>query len=187
MDLDDPELVGRCLEDQDAAQDAFRALYQRHGPAVFGYLRGQLGESDAGDCLQETFLRVFRGLSAYDRQRAFRPWILGIATYAARDRLRSAARRPAVPLQTEPLDAAPAVAAAVSRREERALMDAAVLELPADEREVFLLKQGESLTYDAVAEAVGCSVRTVKNRMRSAHTLLAIGLRRRGLVEGGQR
>jgi len=74
-----------------------------------------------------------------------------------------------------------------ARREERRLLAEAVDALPADERDVFLLRQGQGLTYAGVARTLDCSVRTAKNRMRSALTLLTVELRRRGLVADGGR
>ena len=184
--LEDAELVTRCVHDQRAAQESFRALYERHAPAILRFLGG-LAEDDAADCLQETFLRIYRSLSRFDGTRPFRPWALGIAHNVAVDRFRGRLRRPTEPWPERELpqsNAIPVVDQA-AHREERGLYDEALQELPDPERAVFLLRQGEGLTYAAVAESLDCSVRTAKNRMRSALTLLALGLRRRGLVEGG--
>ena len=49
---------------------------------------------------------------------------------------------------------------------------------------MFLLKHVEGLTFDEVAGAVGCSVRTAKYRMRAAVDALAVDLRARGVLEG---
>ena len=62
------------------------------------------------------------------------------------------------------------------------LVRAAVGNLPANEREVLLLKHVEGLTFDEVAEAVGCSVRTAKYRMKAAVEALATDLRARGVT-----
>ena len=172
----------------EAVQESFRLLYERHAPALARFLRGVLGEEEAvRDALQETFLQLFRGLPRWDPARPFRPWALGVAWRVASGQRRTRARRPAralgeredpfAPPHTAPSDRA-------ARREERALLQEAVAELPAEEREVFLLRQVEGLTFVEAAEVLGCSERTAKTRMRSALTLLALGLRRRGLVGG---
>jgi RNA polymerase sigma-70 factor (ECF subfamily) len=77
----------------------------------------------------------------------------------------------------------PTVPGAVSRREVSTIVRAAVDELPAREREVFLLRHVEGLTFAEVATALGCSVRTAKYRMRAAVDSLAADLRRRGVVD----
>jgi len=184
--LEDAELVTLCVSDQRAAQESFRALYERHAPAIARFLDG-LSDDDTADCLQETFLRIYRSLGRFDAARPFRPWALSIAHNVAVDRFRGKNRRPTEPLPERELPESNAVPVAIqaAHREERALYDEALEELPDFERAVFLLRQGEGLTYAAVAATLDCSVRTAKNRMRTALTLLALGLRRRGLVAGG--
>jgi RNA polymerase sigma-70 factor (ECF subfamily) len=185
----DEDLVVRCRRDRAALQGSFRALYERHAGRCLRFLQSLLGsEERAKDALQETFLRVYHQLDRYDADRPFGPWLLGIARHVAADALRREARRPATALpEVEPpaptADGAP-VPAEVSRREEVGFVREAVGALPDREREVFLLKHVEGLTFDEVAGAVGCSVRTAKYRMRAAVDALAVDLRARGVLEG---
>ncbi|MGE0708960.1 MAG: RNA polymerase sigma factor [Planctomycetota bacterium] len=187
MDLSrssDPELIERCRADQRAAHASFRALYERHAPAVLRFLRGLLEEELARDALQETFLRVYRQLERFDPGRPFGPWVLGIARHVAQDVQRRRARRPAGPLEGEVQDPrASSPERELERAEERGLLRGCVAALPSTEREVFLLKQVEGLTYEQVAAAVGCSVRTAKYRMKAALERLERELRQRGLEE----
>ncbi len=184
----DAELVERCLRDRKALDVSFRSIYDRHAGAAWRFLRSMVGDGRADDCLQETFIRVFRSLDRWDRGRPIRPWILTIAHRVAVDALRASARRPAATGLTEVAapGGAETVPAAASDREVGSLLDAAVRGLPERQREVFLLKQVEGLTFDQVADALRCSVRTAKTRMREATDLLAATLRRRGLVAGGE-
>jgi len=181
----DAELVARCRQDRAALHGSFQALYARHAGGAYRFLRLMVGEAQAGDCLQETFLRVYRHLDRYDPRKPFGPWLLGIARHVALDALRRDSRRPAEPLPAGELPAGgepvPAVAA---RREVDGLVREAVEGLPPTAREVFLLKQVEGLTFDEVAAALGCSVRTAKYRMKAAIDALAAVLRQRGLVAG---
>ena len=161
-------------------------LYERHAVSVLRFLRAMVGGELANDCLQETFLRVYRDLDRYDQQRSFRGWAFGVARNVALGARRSEARRPTLPL----IDPAPAASGLrpveeAARREEQALVRTAVDQLPDDQREVFLLKQVEGLTFREVAEALGCSQRTAKYRMRAASEQLAGELRRKGLLAGG--
>lgn len=185
-DRDDAALVARARADRAALQGSFRALYQRHGGRVYRFLRAQTGSDErAKDCLQETFLRLYHALDRYDPARPFAPWLLGIARNVAQDMLRKEQVRATDPLPPEvPAPADAPVTAAVERREVSSLVREAVDKLPEREREVFLLRQVEGLTFDEVADALGCSVRTAKYRMRAAVDSLAADLRRRGLVEG---
>ncbi|MBX3472417.1 MAG: sigma-70 family RNA polymerase sigma factor [Planctomycetes bacterium] len=185
-DGQDAVLVARARDDRAALQGSFRALYQRHGGRVYRFLRAQTGSDErAKDCLQETFLRLYRALDRYDPARPFAPWLLGIARNVAQDLLRREQVRATDPLPAElPGAAAQPVPAAVEQREVTTLVRAAVGNLPEREREVFLLRQVEGLTFVEVADALGCSVRTAKYRMRAAVDNLASELRQRGVVEG---
>jgi RNA polymerase sigma-70 factor (ECF subfamily) len=180
--LSDPELIDRCRNDRQATHASFRALYERYSPAVLRFLRGLLSEDLARDALQESFLRVYGQLERYDTQRAFRPWILGIARNVALDLRRRRARRPAASLEGEVSDPNTTSPEGEARKSEaRTLLAASVGRLAEREREVFLLKQVEGLTFVQVAEAVGCSVRTAKYRMKAAVEWLEQDLRRSGL------
>ena len=183
----DQDLVARCRADRSAWHGSFRDLYQRHAGRAYRFLTAMVGDERAKDCLQETCLRVYRQLDRYDPARPFAPWLLGVARNVALDALRRESRRPAEPLPAEervPADDEAAEQVA-ERREVGELIHTAVEKLPANEREVFLLKQVEGLTFAQVADAVGCSLRTAKYRMRAAVDALAADLRQAGVVGGG--
>jgi RNA polymerase sigma factor (sigma-70 family) len=186
-DGDDALLIARCRQDRAALHGSLRSLYVRHAGKVYRFLRVQTGsEERAKDCLQETFLRLYHALDRYDPARPFGPWLLGIARNVAQDLLRKELVRATDPLPVEgPLEpSAQPVPAAVETREVNTLVREAVGKLPEQEREVFLLRQVEGLTFVEVADALGCSVRTAKYRMRAAVDSLAADLRQRGVVGG---
>jgi RNA polymerase sigma-70 factor (ECF subfamily) len=60
--------------------------------------------------------------------------------------------------------------------EERRRLQQAVLELRAEEQEVFLLRQNGSLSYEQIAEATSIPLGTVKTRMRSAIRQLRVSV-----------
>lgn len=185
MEPGDAELVERCLAGA-GVEESFRLLHERHAPAVARFLRGALGdEEQVRDALQETFLQLYRSLERWHPDRPFRPWALGVAARVARGQRRTAGRKPlpALPESADPVGQEAQVSEAASREEERRLIREAIGELPGEEREVFLLRHVEGMTFEEAAAVVGCSVRTAKTRMRGALTLLGVGLRRRGLVD----
>lgn len=185
QDLPDQELVTRCRTNRAELQESFRALYDRHSGPAFHYLRLLLDdEARARDCLQETFLRVYRNLDRYDHERSFRSWVLGVARNVGLDALRREGVRKASPLEREPADHEGPFQTAL-RNEQDQLLSEAVASLPAGERAVFVLKQVEGLTYREIASTIGCSERTAQYRMRAAVETLARRLRERGLLPGG--
>ena len=86
---DDGDLAQR-LRDRDAG--AMRELYDRYGRLVYSLLTRMVRNSAAAeDLVQETFLRVWNRMQAFDPQRgALGPWILTVARNRAIDYLRSA-------------------------------------------------------------------------------------------------
>jgi RNA polymerase sigma-70 factor (ECF subfamily) len=171
----DADLVARCRATHPEPSVAFDALYTRHAGPVLSFLYGihRHDEHAARDALQETFLRCWSALPSYDPQRPLRPWLLTIARNVAFDQRKKASFKAekgvepdalggmALGTHTPPPDAA-------ARKEVAGILRRAVLALPDDQRAVFLLKHEHGLTYAQAAEALGCSVRTAKYRMKAA-------------------
>lgn len=183
----DAELASRCLSARgEPAQAAFRELYDRHAPALRRFLGGRLGPDRAADAVQETFLRAYTGLASYQPERSLRGWLYGIARNVALHVQRAEGRRPTSPWPaTDPAARGDTPRGAVQRAEEQRLVRQAVDGLPEREREVFLLRQVEGLTYAEVAQVTETSLRTAKYRMRAAADLLAAELARIGLLPTG--
>jgi RNA polymerase sigma-70 factor (ECF subfamily) len=68
---------------------AFRALYDRHRPAVFRLARAfaQLDADDVDDVVQESFVRAFRAIAKLNEPARFGAWLLTIARNRALSRL----------------------------------------------------------------------------------------------------
>jgi len=174
LDDDDASLVRRCLAGD---RDGYASLLARHKGPVYSFLRRLVGgAADAEDLAQETFLKAFRALGAYDAARPFRSWLFGIAHHAALDFLR--ARRPET-LSLDDGDAPLAVpdAAAGPEREAELALDGALVErllraLPAPYREVLLLRHAEGLSVEDAAAALGLPEGTVKIRLFRAREMM---------------
>jgi RNA polymerase sigma-70 factor (ECF subfamily) len=82
----DAELVTLSLRGD---QRAFRQLMQRYLPAVYNYLyRMTQNHEISEEMAQEAFVKAFHHLNRFDPSRAFKPWILRIASNAALSELR---------------------------------------------------------------------------------------------------
>src|SRR5207237_4125551 len=74
----DAELLDRYLDRRD--EDAFRALIERHGPAVLGECRRRLRDPHAADdAFQATSLVLARHAKAVRRPEALAAWLYGVA------------------------------------------------------------------------------------------------------------
>jgi RNA polymerase sigma-70 factor (ECF subfamily) len=172
---------------------AFEVLVSRHRTPVFSFLLRLVGErTRAEDLLQEAFLRVVRAAPEWEARARFTTWLYGIARNLAIDESRRAAFR-----RTEPLEGAgpgcdPPAALLASgdplpdRAAEAALLrprlEAALASLPAEQREVFLLREQAGLPFREIASVTGTPENTVKSRMRYALEGLRAALASMGIV-----
>jgi len=186
-DLDDGELMARVATG-DAS--AFSIVLERHQRPVIGYLVTLLSDrEDALDGAQEVFVRAWTRASRYQPSGSFRAWLFRIATNVAIDFVRTRRRRlfglsrrsrqrPALgPRPTaQDLELLPApgqtVLGDMLDREREEMVQRAVRTLPAGYRTALVLRDLHELSYEEVAEVIGCRVGTVKSRVNRARNLL---------------
>jgi RNA polymerase sigma-70 factor, ECF subfamily len=173
--LSDEELVELCGESFDRTREIFAILYERYRTGLFNFLKRYTGSSHAAeDVLQETFLRVFRNLRSYQPGGRMTAWIHTIALNAARDLAR---KRKPEPLATDDVaEERGSPADGLIRREEEAELSRRLVELPEEERVAFILSRLEGRPLQEVADVLGVSLRTAKNRLASALERLVRGM-----------
>ena len=185
MQSPDRDLIDRYVQGD---RTAFDGLIRLYGPSVLGYLRRVCGSvEDADDCFQETFRRVFEKAHTV-KGRTFKPWLFRVATNVAMDGFRRQKRERAVSLDSElansemPSPLETAVDASVSpeneliQDEQARQVRSAVAALPDRQRATLVMAYYQKLSYAQVAEALGCSVGTVKTQMFRALKALAVKL-----------
>ncbi len=165
---------------------AYRVLIERYGPMVLGVTRRFLrDEADARDCVQETFLSVYRSADRFEGRARLQTWLRRIATNAALMRIRSRRSRPedAIDPQGPTYDEfafreGPRRANALTpdeileRAETTDLVRRAVDRLPEPYRAVLLLRDIEGHSTAEAAEMLDVSEGTVKTRLHRARTRL---------------
>jgi RNA polymerase sigma-70 factor (ECF subfamily) len=165
---------------------AFETLMRRHRTPIHSFLCRQVGDrARAEDLTQEAFLRMVKARHDWEPRATVKTWLFTIARHLAADEARRQVHR-----ATEPLDAArPGEASRAERTadgarapdeaagdaELRPRLEAALAGLPAEQREVFLLREHVGLSFPEIAAAVGVNENTAKSRMRYA----LLGLRER--------
>lgn len=160
---------------------AFDEIVRRYQRRVYATALRIVRRHDlADDVTQEAFLRAHRALASFDRERPFGPWICRIAANLAINHVRSPQSREEA-LDEAGLEESPAARAdgplsAVLENEARALLEAAVARLPAEQRAVFVLRTFEDLSYSEIAEALDLSVGTVMSRLSRAREKLRASL-----------
>ena len=183
MDGLDESLVAAHLRGDPAA---FRELVRRYGDGVLGYLFRMTGNRDqAEDLFQETFKRVHEKARTF-RGGSFKSWLFTIATRVTIDTVRQRKRPATISLNrpidcdddSSPLETVASQDAAdpvdeLVREEQKEQVRRAIESLPVGQGAALVLAYYQQLSYQEVAEALGCSVGSVKTQMSRALAKLA--------------
>src|SRR5215217_3432949 len=161
--------VQRCLAGDSSA---FEPLVERYHRPLFNLAARLLGSRDeALDSTQNAFVKAYEHLASLDQDQRFFSWIYQILRNECLNVLR--ARRPVTELPAD-LRATGSPSDALEAGERQAAVQAALMELTDDQREVVLLRHFTELSYDEIAVSIGLPVKTVKSRLYSARQRLAV-------------
>jgi RNA polymerase sigma-70 factor, ECF subfamily len=123
--------------------------------------------SDAEEAVQDTFVRVYRALPKYEEREAFEPWLFRILA----NRCRSAGARERRHAEVVEYGDVPERSSssghddAIAWREEIGI---ALATLPEEQREAFLMRHVEDLSYEDMSIATGAGVSALKMRVKRA-------------------
>ena len=162
--------------------DAIDRLVVKYGSSLLSYLTATMrNRSDAEEVFQDTWLKAMRKI-AFFRGGSFKAWLTTIARNCVIDRVRR--RRPTVSLNQEVGEdgaqiidfvedpAAQKPEAGMVSDERGARIREAVAALPAAQREVFLLRTEQELSFAEIAEMLAIPLNTALGRMHYAVTRL---------------
>ena len=147
------------------------------------------------DVTQETFIRAYRALHQFRGEAQFYTWLYRIAVNTAKKALADARRSPVVfesalhtggdddetSLPGRELTSHETPETVLAAREIAEAVNAAMEALPDDLRQAVTLREIEGLSYDEIAEAMGCPIGTVRSRIFRARE--AISARVKPLLE----
>lgn len=164
-----------ALQAQRGQRAAFTELVRRFQDRIYRFLLRLLrSEDDARDLTQDTFLKAFQALPDWTLKASFGAWLFRIARNLAFDRLRRQKALEFVPLDPthDAADSAPGPAETLHQTQRLRQLDAAVAQLPLEQREVLLLREVEGMAYDDIATVLGIAPGTVKSRLARARQTL---------------
>jgi RNA polymerase sigma-70 factor, ECF subfamily len=182
----DEQMVERALSGD---PEAFGEIVRRWERRIFALAFGMLGrEEDARDATQETFLAAFRNLRGFRGEARVSSWLHRIAVNQCITRQRRAKVRSETALEDEaeknaavfalPADVSPARGA--EYREVSSAVRRAVGALPADLRQVVVMKEFEELTFQEISDVLDVPLSTVKSRLYTALRQLQMRLQKFG-------
>lgn len=172
LDLDQ-ELVRRV---QRGDSTAFDALVRKYQHRIVGLIGRYVSDwSECQDVAQDVFMRAYRALPNFRGDAQFYTWLHRIAVNTAKNHLVAQNRRP----PTDDIDAADAEQFDVGmrlrdtdtpehellRQEIESTVMRAVESLPEDLKVAITLREVDGLSYDEIAQRMGCPIGTVRSRI----------------------
>ena len=179
---DEFAIIRQCL---DGDSDRYAVLVDRYKAMVYNIAYRMLGDEDAAkDMAQESFIAAYASLREFRFGSKFSSWLYRIAVNKCRDHLR--ARK-----ETVSVDEISEVARAGDRTPEQAAsshqtrdaVQQALNGLPAEYREVIVLKHIEELDYREIADILGSGVNALKVRAHRGREMLKKLLERAGVTQ----
>jgi len=185
-------------------EQAYAWLIAQYHKPVYSLISRILDDpGDAPDATQEVFLKIFRGIRSFNGQSSLKTWIYRIALHEASNRRRWFFRHKAQELSIETpaedqgedamngsvrdmlVDEGSTPLEMVLSGEERGQVEMALRKLSDPYRTAILLRDIEELSYDQIAEAMNCSLGTVKSRIVRGRQALRVLLRESMPPQGG--
>jgi RNA polymerase sigma-70 factor, ECF subfamily len=166
---------------QVGSEEAFETLMHLYKAPVYNIAYRVLGDpSEAADAVQETFLKIYKGIKSFRGECGLKTWIYKIAISETLNRQRwwkRWRRRATVSLDQpvglgqgssvpfEPPDSHPGPEAYIVAKETEQAVQRALGQLNLEFRLVIVLRDIEGLSYEDVSETLGISLGTVKSRL----------------------
>jgi RNA polymerase sigma-70 factor (ECF subfamily) len=172
--VDDRELV---LAARGGDRDAFRTLFERYHRRAYALAFGMLRhQDDALDVVQDAFIKAHKHLDKFEGNSSFFTWLYRIVMNLAIDHIRKHRRVRPVELDDKSLEEAgddallPTILGgnpgrALQDGEIRRRIDEALGELSENHRAVLIMRELEGLSYEEMAQAMGCSKGTIMSRL----------------------
>jgi RNA polymerase sigma-70 factor (ECF subfamily) len=187
LDANDHEVIEGC---QRGDPDAFRALFETHKDRVYSIALRYAGDPAAAmDIAQETFIKLLSSIRQFRGEAGFESWLYRIVVNRCLDHKRG--RRRLRPILEQALgifqDSRETVMEDLLRQEMQQHIQGVVAGLAPEQRIVVILRYTEGLSYEDIAQVLGCSKGTVASRLSRAHKVLGRRLAHLRQVQGGGR
>jgi RNA polymerase sigma-70 factor (ECF subfamily) len=165
-------------------EDAFEILVNRHQTSILNLAYRFVGDrTQAKDLAQEVFLRVWQAAKTYKPDAKFTTWLYRITANLCFNELKSARRRRWFQFRRSNednersieetfSDGSPTAEDLLLEKERSRQISDALQSLPDNQRMALVLKRYDDLSYEEIAQIIGCSVSAVESLLvRAKRTL----------------
>ena len=168
MDHEETEMISRCQQgDQEALKEIFNKYHKKVYRIAYGVVRHR---EEALDIVQEVFIKLFRSIKNFKGKSHFYTYLYRMVMNTAIDHARKTGKQFISSLDEEgsfepsdELEKGPERILLQKELEER--VKGAMEKLPAEQRAALIFRDVEGLSYQEMAEAMGCSIGTVMSRL----------------------
>ena len=174
-----PDDSALMLRYRDGDVAAFEILYRRHKDPVYRYLLRLSGHNEtAEDVFQEVWGKIVKARASYRPTAKFTTFLYRVAHNCFIDHVRRNKRHAGgTPLEPElHPDSSESLEAATERSLARERLEAALSDLPEEQRDAFLLYEEGGLSVEQIATVTGCNRETAKSRLRYAVRKLRVAI-----------
>ena len=173
------------LRYRDGDLRAFEMLYSRHKGSLYRYLQRLCRDSEAAnDLFQEVWSKVIASRERYEVRAQFNTYLFRIAHNCAIDYFRRTGKVTAGQFadvneleEILPGNEADRPDAQVSQAQVKAAFKQALDDLPAEQRDVFVLYEESGLSLEEIGKVTGVAMETAKSRLRYAVSKLRVALK----------
>jgi RNA polymerase sigma-70 factor, ECF subfamily len=159
------------------SESAFEQIVRRYQRPVIGLIARLTGDrAQAEDLAQETFVKAFRGLAAFDTTRRLSSWLFRIAHNTAIDAMRRARTQPSIDVTGDAPIAraeAPRAADPVERQALGHALENALSHLRPEHRTATILRYKEGLSFEEIGHVLGVPEATARSHVHRARKELA--------------
>ena len=158
-------------------EDALAKLIKRHESKIYGFIYSKIPDRDiTNDIFQDTFIKVIKTLksNSYNEEGKFLPWVMRISHNLVVDYYRKTKKMPMF-RETEEFsifsimsDDSMTIENKIISEQVEMDLKKLIEELPADQKEVLVMRMYQDMSFKEISESTGVSINTALGRMRYA-------------------
>jgi RNA polymerase sigma-70 factor (ECF subfamily) len=154
------------------SEKAFDQIYRIFSPRVFSFALSLLQDKqEAEEIVQDVFIKIWNKREELSLSGSFESYLLTISKNIVLNTIRKADyHRGYLKHKQNYPEPAPQLEEEINCRELETIYQKAIEKLSPRKREIFILNQRHSFSYDEIAQKLDISVKTVRNQMDSAYT-----------------